>query len=154
MPSRPKKLVNLTLRCSEPFRAALNRAAESSQVTVAEWHIRALGRALAESGIALSPDCPEYRSEEAPIGTLNAALEREATALLPEARAKAGPWANATARGEWDLIRTALQEIDDPALWNDFIQSWSLPGRTARQKLHALKFRLQAYRQRDSLPVH
>lgn len=102
MPTRTKKLVNLTLRCSDPFRAAVRAAAE----------------------------------------------------LLPEARAKAGPWAETTARGEWDLIRNALREIDDPALWNDFIQSWSLPGRTARQKLHALKFRLQAYRHRDSLPVH
>lgn len=60
----------------------------------------------------------------------------------------------ATVRGEWDAIRKALVQIDDPALWNDFIQSWSIPGRTARQKLHALKFRLQAYRQRDNLPVH
>jgi len=96
-------------------------------------------------------DKPKFQQDERtlqPAATLNDAFECEATALLPMAREKARPWANATARGEWDPIRNALVEIDDPALWNDFIQSWSIPGRTARQKLHAMKFRLQAYRER------
>lgn len=149
-----KKIGALNLRCSETLREAVQRAADAAQTSLADWVTRALAHALAERGISLPPDCPEYQPEEAPKGTLNALLEREATALLPEARAKAGPWAETTARGEWDTIRKALVEIDDPALWNDFIQSWSIPGRTARQKLHALKFRLQAYRQRDTLPVH
>lgn len=155
MPStRPKKSDVLSLRCSGPFREALEHAAVTDRMTLADWVIRALVTALAERGIPLHPECPEYQHEEAPAATLNAALEREATALLPKAREKSAPWAEATAKGEWDAIRKALEEIDDPALWNDFVQSWSLPGRTARQKLHALKFRLQAYRQRDTLPVH
>jgi len=148
MATRPKKTTNVTVRCSAPFRKALDRAANANETNVAAWITATLGRGLAETGISLPPDCPEYQPEEAPAATLNEALEREATALLPEARAKARPWADATVRGEWDAIRKALVEIDDPALWNDFIQSWSIPGRTARQKLHALKFRLQAYRER------
>ncbi len=149
MPTRrPKKLKVLSVRCSDPFGRALEKAADTENTSVADWVTRALAHALAGRGISLPPDCPEYQPEEAPAATLNEALEREATALLPEARAKAGPWADATARGEWDAIRKALVEIDDPALWNDFIQSWSIPGRTARQKLHALKFRLQAYHER------
>ncbi|MCC6352321.1 MAG: hypothetical protein IT577_00465 [Verrucomicrobiae bacterium] len=155
MPARrPKKLGWLAIRCSEPFRSAVERAAENDHTTLATWVTRALATALSQRGIALPPECPEYQAEEAPAATVNAALEREATALLPKAREKCAPWAEATARGEWDAIRRALEDIDDPALWNDFVQSWSLPGRTARQKLHALKFRLQAYRQRDTLPVH
>lgn len=149
-----KKIGALNLRCSETFRGAVQRAADAEQTSLADWATRALAHALAGRGISLPPDCPEYQPEEAPAATLNEALEREATALLPEARAKARPWADATARGEWDAIRKALVEIDDPALWNDFIQSWSIPARTARQKLHALKFRLQAYRQRDTLRTH
>lgn len=146
--TRTKKTVNVTVRCSAPFRRALQRAADTHGTNVAAWMTRALGRGLAETGVSLPPDCPEYQPEEAPEATLNEALEREATALLPTAKAKVRPWAEATVRGEWDAIQKALIEIDDPALWNDFIQSWSIPGRTARQKLHALKFRLQAYRER------
>jgi len=126
----------------------IQRAADAHQTNVAAWITESLGRGLAEAGISLPPDCPEYQPDEAPEATLNELLEREATALLPMAKAKVRPWAEATVRGEWDAIRKALIEIDDPALWNDFIQSWSIPGRTARQKLHALKFRLQAYQGR------
>lgn len=152
--AQQKKAGALTLRCSETLRGAVQRAADAEQTSLVEWVTRALATALAERGIALPPDCPEYQPDEAPKATLNAVLEREATALLPKAREKSAPWAETTAKGEWEAIRRALEEIDDPALWNDFVQSWSLPGRTARQKLHALKFRLQAYRQRDTLPVH
>ncbi|HPA21033.1 MAG TPA: hypothetical protein PLU30_25015 [Verrucomicrobiae bacterium] len=151
---RPKKLKMLSVRCSDPFSRALESAAKREGTSVADWVTRALAAALAERGITLPTDCPEYQPEEAPKATLNAIIEREATALLPRAREKCAPWAETTAKGEWAAIRNALEEIDDPALWNDFVQSWSLPGRTARQKLHALKFRLQAYRQRDTLPVH
>lgn len=151
---RPKKLKVLSVRCSDPFSRALDSAAKREGASVADWVTRALAIALAERGITLPADCPEYQPEEAPKATLNAIIEREATALLPKAREKCAPWAEATAKGEWNAIRNALEEIDDPALWNDFVQSWSLPGRTARQKLHALKFRLQAYRQRDTLPIH
>lgn len=147
--TRTKKTTNVTVRCSTPYRRALQAAADAQKTNVAAWITRTLGRGLAEAGISLPSNCPEYQPEEAPEATLNEALEREATALLPMAKSKARPWAEATVRGEWDAIRKALIEIDDPALWNDFIQSWSIPGRTARQKLHALKFRLQAYRQRQ-----
>ncbi|HPA19489.1 MAG TPA: hypothetical protein PLU30_17210 [Verrucomicrobiae bacterium] len=143
-----KKIGALNLRCSETLRGAVQRAADAERTSLVDWVTRALAHALAERGISLPPDCPEYQPEEAPAATLNEALEREATALLPEARAKTRPWADAIAREEWAIIGKALQEIDDPALWNDFLQSWSIPGRTARQKLHALKFRLQAYRER------
>lgn len=149
---RPKKLKMFSVRCSDAFSRALESAAKRDDSSVADWVTRALATALAERGITLPADCPEYQPEEAPKATLNAIIEREATALLPKARARSAPWAEATAKGEWDAIRKAIEDIDDPALWNDFIQSWSIPGRTARQKLHALKFRLQAYRQRDSLP--
>ena len=154
MGTRTKKTTNVTVRCSGAFRRALQKAAERQRTNVAAWITRTLDRGLAEGGISLPPDCPEYQPDEAPEATLNELLEREATALLPMAKAKVRPWAEVTVRSEWDVIRKALIEIDDPALWNDFIQSWSIPGRTARQKLHALKFRLQAYRQRDTLPVH
>ncbi|SDT85686.1 hypothetical protein SAMN05444156_3256 [Verrucomicrobium sp. GAS474] len=67
--------------------------------------------------------------------------------LAKEARERAEPWASASAEAELGEIIRQIRKINDPKLWNEVHEVVAWKGRTARQKAHALKFRLQKYQE-------
>jgi hypothetical protein len=142
-----KKAVNIAFRSSEGFKAILIHTGEVEGKDLSAWLLGVALDALRERGIQVPADLPEYDEPEAPEGSRNFRMADILADLAQEAKTKAEPWASAAAESELMNLARQIRKINNPSLWNEVHEVCGWKGRTARQKVHALKFRMQKYQE-------
>jgi hypothetical protein len=139
-----KRTENLALRVSEPVKKSLAHIAkDEDRRGLSELLLEAILMLLADRGLSLPPECPEYRVLEAADGSVNAHLAELMAAAIPVARRKSQGWAKEYAVARFGKLWEKIQRLDDPKLYNDAYELFSDPKRTPREKLRAMEFRLE-----------
>lgn len=140
-----KRTETVSFRVSEPVKKALVHITKSEDKAESRVLVEAVIIHLAERGISLPPECPEYQSTEAARGSLNAQLAELMDQAIPIARDRSQRWAEENAISRFGAVWQKINEIDHPALFNAAYELFSDTKRTPRERIRAMEFRIRTF---------
>jgi len=141
-----KRSENIAVRLSPPVKEALCRIAEKEgRKDVSSVLLEAVLLLLADRGEAIPPECPECPLLESADGSANAQLASLIASVVPRARARSAEWAAEYATARFHKLWQKLEELDEPRLMNDAYELFTDGGRTPREQIRAMEFRLDTF---------
>ena len=141
-----KRTQSVALRISLPVKKALIHIAEQDgRGEVSTVLLEAVLKYLADRGVELPRDCPEYRELESAEGGANAALAELMAKAVPVARRRSSGWGREHAVSRFGSVWAKLEAIDAPRLYNDAYEIFSDAKRTPRERIRAMEFRIESY---------
>ena len=135
------------LGVSEPVKKALVHITKTEEKPESAVLVDALVAHIAERGLFLPPEGPEYKVSEAPRGSLNAQLAELMDKAIPVARERSWRWAEENAISRFGAVWQKVREIDHPALYNAALELFSDAKRTPRERLTAMEFRVWTFQE-------
>ena len=140
-----KRTETVSLRVSEPVKKALVHITKNDNKPESAVLVEAVVAHIAERGISLPADCPEYHASEAARGSLNAQLAELMDQAIPVARERSWRWAQENAISRFGAVWQRVCQIDHPALYNAAYELFSDAKRTPRERLRAMEFRVWTF---------